>query len=148
KIARARLRAQVRDPELREKLTPEYSLGCKRIIVSDDYHPSLTRPNVEVITSAIRRINPSSILTEDGVERPVDTIVLGTGFHPFHAADPVRGRDGVTLAERWARAARPISAPPSPDTRTTSSCWARIRPPATHRRCSTPRRRWSTSSSA
>jgi cation diffusion facilitator CzcD-associated flavoprotein CzcO len=103
KIARARLRAQVRDPELREKLTPSYNVGCKRIIVSDDYHPALTRSNVEVITSSIRRINPTSILTEDGVEHPVDTIVLGTGFHPFHAADPVRGRDGVTLAERWSQ---------------------------------------------
>ena len=102
-IARARLRRDVPDPQLRAKLTPTYRMGCKRIIVSDDYHRTLSRGNVELITSSIDRIERSSIVTKDGVERPVDTIVLGTGFHPFHAADPLRGRDGVMLAQRWSQ---------------------------------------------
>lgn len=100
-IARARLRRHVPDPALRQKLTPAYRMGCKRIIVSDDYHRALSRANVDVITSPIREVRAASIVTEDGDEHPVDTIVFGTGFHPFHAADPVRGRGGVTLAERW-----------------------------------------------
>jgi cation diffusion facilitator CzcD-associated flavoprotein CzcO len=102
-IAKARLRREVPDSELRERLTPRYRMGCKRIIISDDYPRALTSANVELITSPVRQIERSSIVTEDGAEHPVDTIVLGTGFHPFHAADPVRGRDGETLAARWSR---------------------------------------------
>jgi cation diffusion facilitator CzcD-associated flavoprotein CzcO len=102
-IAKARLRREVPDSELRERLTPRYRMGCKRIIISDDYPRALTSANVELITSPVRQIERSSIVTEDGAEHPVDTIVLGTGFHPFHAADPVRGRNGETLAARWSR---------------------------------------------
>jgi cation diffusion facilitator CzcD-associated flavoprotein CzcO len=101
--ARAHLRAQVRDPELRARLTPNYRLGCKRILVSNDYYPALSRPNVEVLTAGIREVRPRSIVTEDGTEREVDTIILGTGFHvtDTSAATHVRGRDGRTLAEVW-----------------------------------------------
>jgi cation diffusion facilitator CzcD-associated flavoprotein CzcO len=84
-----------------EKLTPRYRIGCKRILISDDFLPTFRRPNVDLITNSIARVKPSSIVTDDGAEHPVDTIVLATGFHPFHAADPLRGRDGVRLAERW-----------------------------------------------
>ncbi len=101
-VARARLRRQVPDEALREKLTPTYRIGCKRIIVSDDYHPALTRENVALITDPIQRVEASSIVTADGNEHHVDAIILGTGFHPIAVADPLRGRDGVTLAARWA----------------------------------------------
>ncbi len=102
KIARARLRRQIPDPELREKVTPSYRIGCKRIIVSDDYHPTLTRANVELVTSSIREVRPQSIVMEDGEEHAVDAIILATGFRPICVADPLRGRGGVALAERWA----------------------------------------------
>ncbi len=101
-MMRLRLRRHVRDPALRAKLTPSYRIGCKRIVISDDYHPTLTRPNVDVITAGIREIKPSSIVTEDGAEHAVDTIVFATGFGVMQVADPLRGRDGVTLTERWA----------------------------------------------
>ena len=102
RVARARLQWQVRDQRLREKITPAYSMGCKRIILSDDYHPTLARANVELITSSIREVHASSIVTADGVEHPVDAIILATGFHPIAVADPLVGRDGVALAARWA----------------------------------------------
>lgn len=102
-LARRHLKAQVKDPELRAKLTPSYRLGCKRILGSDDYYPALTQPNVEVVTEAIERIHEHSIETTDGIVRDLDTIIFGTGFHVTDnpMAAMVRGRDGRTLAEAW-----------------------------------------------
>ena len=101
-ISKARMRVQVKDPELRAKLTPDYRMGCKRIIVTDDFHPALTRPNVSVVTDRITEIRPSSIVTADGSEYAIDTLILGTGFQVMPVADPLTGRDGVALAKRWA----------------------------------------------
>ena len=100
-ISKARLRVQVKDPELRAKLTPDYRMGCKRIIVTDDFHPALAKPNVSVITSRITEIRPTSIVTDDGAEHEIDTLILGTGFQVMPVADPLTGRDGVALAKRW-----------------------------------------------
>jgi cation diffusion facilitator CzcD-associated flavoprotein CzcO len=102
-IARRHLRQQVRDPELRTKLTPSYTLGCKRITLSDTYFPALTQPNVEVVTDPIQEVRPRSILTADGTEHELDTIILGTGFkvHDNPSFARVRGRDGRTLGEAW-----------------------------------------------
>src|SRR4051794_33644806 len=102
-IARNHLRRQVRDSELRAKLTPHYTLGCKRITLSDTYYPALTRPNSEVVTDPIREIRPRSIVTGDGVEREVDTIILGTGFKALDnpGFSRVRGREGRSLQEAW-----------------------------------------------
>jgi cation diffusion facilitator CzcD-associated flavoprotein CzcO len=102
-IARRHLHAQVRDPELRAKLTPSYTIGCKRITLSDAYYPALTQPNVEVVTDAIERITPGGVRTADGVERELDTLILATGFkvHDNPAFERVRGRDGRTLGEAW-----------------------------------------------
>jgi cation diffusion facilitator CzcD-associated flavoprotein CzcO len=100
-ISRLRMRVQVRDPELRRKLTPDYRMGCKRILVTDDFHPALTKPNVDVVTDGIREIRPRGIVTRDGREHPADTLILGTGFEIMPVADPLTGRDGVPLAERW-----------------------------------------------
>ena len=102
KIAMAHLRKQVRDPELRRKLTPPFRLGCKRVLLSNDWYSALTRPNVELVTDAIREIRGRTIVLADGSEREVDTIILGTGFHVTDppTAQLVRGRDGRTLAER------------------------------------------------
>jgi cation diffusion facilitator CzcD-associated flavoprotein CzcO len=80
-VSKAHMRRQVRDPELRAKLTPSYAPGCKRLLISDDYLPSLAQPNVDVITDGIAEVRPGSVVARDGVEREVDTIILGTGFH-------------------------------------------------------------------
>ena len=104
KIASLHLRRQVRDPELRAKLTPQFRLGCKRVLLSNDWYPALARPDVELVTDAIREIRDRTIVLADGSEREVDTIILGTGFHVTDppTAQLVRGRDGRTLAERMA----------------------------------------------
>ena len=101
-ISKARIRKQVSDPELRAKLTPNYRMGCKRIIVTDDFYPALAKPNVSVVTSRITEIRPTSIMTQDGAEHDIDTLILGTGFQVMPVADPLTGRDGVALAKRWA----------------------------------------------
>lgn len=100
-IAKRRLRQQVSDPELRGKLTPDYAFGCKRIVVTDDFHPALTMPNVDVVTESISEIVPAGVRTEDGVLHELDTLILGTGFEVMPVADPLCGRDGVPLAKRW-----------------------------------------------
>jgi cation diffusion facilitator CzcD-associated flavoprotein CzcO len=103
KAGRRHLERHVKDPALRAKLTPDYSPGCKRILVSNDYLPSLGKPNVEVVTDGIAEVREHSIVDRSGVEREVDTIILGTGFHvtDLPIAERVQGRDGRTLAEHW-----------------------------------------------
>jgi cation diffusion facilitator CzcD-associated flavoprotein CzcO len=103
RTARRHLEEQVADPVLRAKLTPTYTLGCKRITLSDTYYPALTQPNAEVVTDRIERITRRGVLTADGIERELDTIILGTGFkvHDNPAFARVRGRDGRTLGEAW-----------------------------------------------
>jgi cation diffusion facilitator CzcD-associated flavoprotein CzcO len=103
RVARWHLKRQVPDPQLRAKLTPDYTIGCKRILISDNYFPALSRPNVEVVTEGIEEIRPRSIVTADGVEREIDTILWGTGFYvtEFPLASSVRGRGGLLLADKW-----------------------------------------------
>jgi cation diffusion facilitator CzcD-associated flavoprotein CzcO len=102
-VARRHLRKHVADPELRRELTPRYRIGCKRIIPSNDYYPAVTRPNAEVVTDPIEEVRPHAIVTADGRERELDTIVLATGFHvtDFPTAHIVHGRDGQTLGGAW-----------------------------------------------
>jgi cation diffusion facilitator CzcD-associated flavoprotein CzcO len=102
-LARGHLAHQVSDPELRARLTPDYTIGCKRILISNDWYPALTQPNVEVVTDGIAEVRPHEIVTRDGVERPVDTIICGTGFHvtDFPAADHIHGPGGLTLSQVW-----------------------------------------------
>lgn len=103
KRARDHLAAQVKDPVLREKLTPDYPVGCKRILVGDDYYPALVRDNVEVVTEGIARVTADAIVTKDGREHPVDAIVYGTGFATTDFLAPMRvtGRGGVRLEDAW-----------------------------------------------
>lgn len=102
-IARRHLLRQVPDPALRAKLTPHYIMGCKRILLSDDFYPALTRPNVEVITDPIREVRANSIVSGDGRERAIDAIICGTGFHvtDAHLPQHVHGRGGQSLAGHW-----------------------------------------------
>lgn len=103
KIAQNHLLKQVPDPILRAKLTPQYMIGCKRILLSDDFYPALSRPNVAVVTEHIRAIQAQSIVTEDGQEHEVDTIICGTGFHVTDTQLPQRiyGKDGQSLIDSW-----------------------------------------------
>jgi cation diffusion facilitator CzcD-associated flavoprotein CzcO len=103
RIARRHLAMQVKDPVLRRKLTPDYTMGCKRVLLSNDYYPALGRPNVAVVTDGIREVRANAIVTADGIERPVDVIVLGTGFKITDqpATERVRGRDGRLLGDHW-----------------------------------------------
>ena len=101
------IRASVRDPELRRKLTPDYGMGCKRPSVSNDYLRTFNRENVELVTDSIRRVTRRGIETADGTERPVEVIVLATGFRLASDPEnfrrtPVRGRDGFDLATHYA----------------------------------------------
>lgn len=103
KIARHHLERQVPDPTLRAKLTPHYTMGCKRVLLSDDFYPALTQPNVELITEHIREVRPHSILTQDGREHEIDTLICGTGFHVTDSQLPqcIYGRAGRSLAASW-----------------------------------------------
>jgi cation diffusion facilitator CzcD-associated flavoprotein CzcO len=102
KIAAAHMRKQVKDPELRRKLTPTFRLGCKRVLISNRWYPTLTRDDVELFTPAIAAIRGNTIHLADGSAREVDAIIWGTGFHVTDppSAQLVRGRDGTTLAAR------------------------------------------------
>jgi cation diffusion facilitator CzcD-associated flavoprotein CzcO len=103
KVARAHIAKQIRDPALREKVTPDYTLGCKRVLISDDYYPSLERDNVELITDTITEVREHEVVTADGRVREVDAILWGTGFHVTDAMAhlPLRGRDGRSIGEVW-----------------------------------------------
>jgi cation diffusion facilitator CzcD-associated flavoprotein CzcO len=97
------LRRQVPDPGLRRALTPDYAMGCKRILVSNDYYAALCRPNVEVVTDAIAEVTPAGIVTADGAARELDAIVFGTGFasNDFLAPIEITGLDGRDLNQAW-----------------------------------------------
>jgi cyclohexanone monooxygenase len=100
-IALRHLHRQVADETLRAKLTPQYQLGCKRVLLMNDYYPALTRDNVALVTDGIAEIRSDRIVTKAGEEIPVDAIVLGTGFDVEQALGPVsvRGRGGRSLTE-------------------------------------------------
>ena len=103
RLAEAHLRKQVTDPELLEKVIPDYTIGCKRILPSNEWYPALMRPNVDLVTGGIREVREGGIVTNDGDEVAVDTIIFGTGFHvtDIQMGARVRGRDGRTLDDVW-----------------------------------------------
>jgi cation diffusion facilitator CzcD-associated flavoprotein CzcO len=101
--ARGFAKRQVADAAVREVVTPGYLIGCKRVLLSNDFLPALNRPDVEVVTSPISRVTADGVVTADGRERAADVLILATGFQ---ATDPlgemrVAGRDGVPLTEVW-----------------------------------------------
>ncbi|SEF88759.1 Predicted flavoprotein CzcO associated with the cation diffusion facilitator CzcD [Thermomonospora echinospora] len=107
KLARRHIRRQIADPELRRKVTPDYTIGCKRVLLSNDYYPALTRPNVDLITEGVAEVREHSIVTGDGRELEVDCIIYGTGFKVVDALaeQQIVGRGGVKLQELWAEGA-------------------------------------------
>jgi len=106
-LAVRHLHRQVGDPDLRARLTPSYRMGCKRILISNDYYPALTQPNVSLITDGIKEIREKSVLTSDGTAHDADTLIFGTGFHvtDFPVAQRIFDSDGVSLARRWSAGA-------------------------------------------
>ena len=98
-MARRHLHAQVSDPALRARLTPDYALGCKRVLLMNTYYPALAQPHVSVITDAITEVRARSVVTASGEEREVDAIIFGTGFDVEQATLPadIRGRGGKRL---------------------------------------------------
>ncbi|MBI1187156.1 MAG: NAD(P)-binding protein [Alphaproteobacteria bacterium] len=101
-VALKHLEKQVPDPVLRKRLTPDYPIGCKRILFSDDYYPALNEPNVHLVDAPIAEIVPEGVKTEKGVE-PLDVLIYATGFKAsgFDWSFSVSGRDGLTLKEAW-----------------------------------------------
>lgn len=105
KLAEAFIRFQVKDKQLAQKLTPDYIMGCKRILVSNKYFPTFNRDNVELVTDAIQELTADSIITKDGKMRKIDCLIYGTGFitdpriylQPFSCI----GEHGVELKQAW-----------------------------------------------
>ena len=108
RVSRRHLRDQIADPALRERVTPDYAIGCKRILPSNRWYPALTEPNVELVADPIQAVTAAGIVTADGSERAVDTIVFGTGFRVAEVpiGRLVRGRGGQVLADAWAGSPR------------------------------------------
>jgi cation diffusion facilitator CzcD-associated flavoprotein CzcO len=106
--AREHMATQVGDPALRAKLTPDYTLGCKRILPSNRWYPTLAEPNVELVTAGVREIRPGGVIAEDGSQHDLDTLVFATGFHVTDGpgADRVRGVGGKTLFDVWGGSAQ------------------------------------------
>jgi cation diffusion facilitator CzcD-associated flavoprotein CzcO len=107
-IARRQITSAISDPELRRKVTPADELGCKRLMLTDEWYPTLTRSNVELVTDPVEAVTQTGIRTRDGVERAADVLVLATGFktHSFVAPMEVVGADGRSLAQEWSQVAR------------------------------------------
>jgi cation diffusion facilitator CzcD-associated flavoprotein CzcO len=101
----ANLEQSVRDPELRERLRPNYRAACKRLVISPDFYGAIQQPNAELVTDAIERVEPGGVRTRDGVLHELDVLVLATGFKAdaFMRPMTIVGRDGRTLDEAWAK---------------------------------------------
>ncbi|GAB2875031.1 flavin-containing monooxygenase [Nocardioides pacificus] len=104
KLALGNIARGVKDPDLRRKVTPDYEIGCKRILISNTWYPALDAPNTELVTDGIAKITPTSIIGRDGAEREIDVLIVATGFHAtdLPIAEAITGRDGRTLAQVWA----------------------------------------------
>jgi len=105
KMSLANIQRGIKDPKLREKVTPHFEIGCKRILISNDWYPSLDRDDVELVTEAITKVTPRGIVTVDGTEREVDVLVNATGFHTtdLPIGERITGAHGGTLAQQWER---------------------------------------------
>ena len=98
------LARQVPDPALREVLTPDYQMGCKRVLISNDYFPAVASPDVTVVPHGVREVRAHSVITADGSEHEVDVLIFGTGFAVMDipVARRITGRTGQTLTDHWA----------------------------------------------
>ncbi len=102
--ALANIRKGIKDPELRKAVTPNYAIGCKRILISNAYYPALDADNVDLVTTGIAKVTGDAVVTTDGVERPIDVLIVATGFYTTDQpiAHHITGRGGKTMAEVFA----------------------------------------------
>ena len=100
-ISRAKIRTEINDPELRRKVTPNFRIGCKRMLIANDWYPTLDREHVELVTDGIREVRDRRIIAEDGTARQVDAIIVATGFHVTDSPmfETVCGSDGRSLSQ-------------------------------------------------
>lgn len=107
KVSMWHLNRQIKDDALREKLTPDYTIGCKRILFSSNYYPALQQPHVSLETKNIKRITKDGITLEDGSKVDLDVIIYGTGFKATEFLSPIEitGRDGKALSDEWQQGA-------------------------------------------
>jgi cation diffusion facilitator CzcD-associated flavoprotein CzcO len=103
RISRRLLEEHIGDPELRAKLTPDYEIGCKRVLITNDFYASFAKPNVGLVASAMREVREGSLVAEDGTEIEVDAIIFATGFETSNSPilSRIRGRGGRSLNEIW-----------------------------------------------
>ncbi|CAF3806223.1 unnamed protein product [Rotaria sp. Silwood1] len=112
------LNREIKDIELRKKVTPTWELGCKRVLISSDWYSTLQKSNVKLITNRIKEIKSYSIITQNEDEYPVDIIICSTGFQTQKFALPIYGINGYSLAEQWSetrQAYRGITVPNFPN---------------------------------
>ena len=104
-MVRKHMRRQVADPLLLKKLTPDYQIGCKRLLLSDDYLPAMQRDNVTLVTDSIDHFSVQGLVTADGTSIAADLVVLATGFQTTRPLGNmiVTGPDGRTLEQAWAK---------------------------------------------
>ena len=103
RLALANIRKGISDPALREAVTPDFEIGCKRILISNDYYPALDADHVDLVTDGIAKVTGDAIVTADGTEHPIDVLVVATGFFTTEQpiAEHIVGREGRSLAEVW-----------------------------------------------
>ena len=116
-LAREHLEAQVPDEELRAQLTPDYPIGCKRLLLSDDFYPTLMQDHVDLVDQGVSRIEPNSIVSADGVAHGADVIIWATGFEGtgWQERVPVTGIGGADLAAAWREEPRTLLGVVAPD---------------------------------
>jgi cation diffusion facilitator CzcD-associated flavoprotein CzcO len=104
RMALANIDQGITDPALREKVLPDFEIGCKRILISSDWYPTLSRDDVDLVTDKIAKVTPHAVVTSDGVEREADVLIVATGFLATEqpVAGQITGREGLTLREAWA----------------------------------------------
>ncbi|HEV7854926.1 MAG TPA: NAD(P)/FAD-dependent oxidoreductase [Mycobacterium sp.] len=103
-ISRAKIRTEIKDPELRRKVTPDFRIGCKRMLIANDWYPTLDRAHVELVTDGISEVDGRRIVSKDGTAREVDALIVATGFHVTDSPmfDVVCGSDGRSLSQTFA----------------------------------------------
>jgi cation diffusion facilitator CzcD-associated flavoprotein CzcO len=103
RAALANISRGIKDPELRERVTPTFEIGCKRILISNDWYPALAQDNVDLVTDGISKITPTAVVTKDGTEREIDVLIVATGFHTtdLPIASRIHGRGGESLADHF-----------------------------------------------
>ena len=101
--ARHTLKKNIKDPELRAKLTPDYKLGCKRVVMNDYFFDAIQQPNAHLVTEGIKEIVADGIITTDGQHHPLDVIVFATGFNPKAFMRPMEftGKNGLSIDKAW-----------------------------------------------